>query len=308
MSRRTLRRASAAEPLAEVAAVTQRLAVLLAAGVTPASAWRHVAASTGSIVASRVAAAHNTDSAHALIDAAAGLDPLESGAWRGLAAAWAVASRSGAPLAPCLRQYSRSLRDLAQTQRDARVALAAPIATARMVMALPVVGVLFGMALGFNTLATLFGTPVGWACLVIGCGLIAIALRWNSHMVAKARPKDSSPGIGCDLMAIAVSGGGSLDRARAVVDDAVASFGLAGITGVDEVLELSRSAGVPAAELLHSEAEEQRRAATADAQENAAALGVRLMLPLGLCILPAFMVLGVFPLLVTVISSTVGTF
>jgi tight adherence protein B len=32
------------------------------------------------------------------------------------------------------------------------------------------------------------------------------------------------------------------------------------------------------------------------------------MLPLGLCILPAFMALGVFPLLITVVSSTVGTF
>lgn len=308
MRSRTVGRVPAAEPLGEVAAVTQRLAVLLAAGVTPASAWQHVAASTGSIVASTVAAGTDTDIAHALATAATGLHPLESAAWRGLAAAWDVASRAGAPLAPCLRRYAGSLRDLAQTQRDARVALAAPIATARMVVALPVVGVLFAMALGFNTLATLFGTPVGWVCLVVGCGLILIAMRWNTRMVTAARPKDASPGIGCELMAIAVSGGGSLDRARATVVAAVARFGLAEITGVDEVLELSRNAGVPAAELLHSEAEEQRREATAVAQQKAATLGVRLMLPLGLCILPAFMVLGVFPLLVTVISSTVGTF
>jgi tight adherence protein B len=65
---------------------------------------------------------------------------------------------------------------------------------------------------------------------------------------------------------------------------------------------------VPAADLLTSEAEELRRVATARAQEDAAALGVRLMLPLGLCILPAFMVLGVLPLLVAVITSTVGSF
>ncbi len=74
------------------------------------------------------------------------------------------------------------------------------------------------------------------------------------------------------------------------------------------VLDLSRRAGVPAGELLRSEAEEARRAARSDAQVKAAALGVRLMLPLGLCILPAFMALGVIPLLITVISSTVGSF
>lgn len=296
------------EPLVEVAAVTQRLAVLLAAGVAPASAWRHVAASTGSAVAARVAAAEGTGVAEAVSRAAAGLDPLEVGGWRALAAAWSVATQAGAPLAPCLREYSRSLRDLAQSQRDARVALAAPVATARMVMLLPVVGVLFGMALGFNTLATLFTTPIGWACLLVGAALILIALRWNRSMVARARPKDASPGIGCDLMAIAVSGGGSLERAQVMLDETVSRFELPPIQGVDEVLALSRSAGVPAAELLRSEADEQRRSARADAQEQAATLAVRLMLPLGLCILPAFMVLGVFPLLIAVITSTVGSF
>jgi tight adherence protein B len=40
-------------------------------------------------------------------------------------------------------------------------------------------------------------------------------------------------------------------------------------------------------------------------ERKAATLAVTLMLPLGLCILPAFMVLGVAPLLIAVISSTV---
>jgi tight adherence protein B len=75
--------------------------------------------------------------------------------------------------------------------------------------------------------------------------------------------------------------------------------------GVEEVLELSARAGVPAAELLRAEAEERRRAARAAAQERAVTLSVRLMLPLGVCVLPAFMALGVLPLLITVVSSTV---
>jgi len=80
------------------------------------------------------------------------------------------------------------------------------------------------------------------------------------------------------------------------------------LTGVDAVLDLSLRAGVPAAELLRSEAEEARRTARAEVQERASTLAVQLMLPLGLCVLPAFMVLGVVPLLVTVITSTVSQF
>jgi tight adherence protein B len=177
-----------------------------------------------------------------------------------------------------------------------------------MVMALPAVGVLFGAALGFDTFRTLFATPIGWASLVIGAGLMAIAARWNRRLVGAARPESAVDGLDCELLAIAVSGGGSLEAARGAVDSALAGCGLqVRVSDVDAVLELSRAAGVPAAELLRSEAEEIRRRARATAQERAATLSVTLMLPLGLCVLPAFMVLGVVPLVVAVISSTIAT-
>ena len=297
--------------LSEVAAVTQRLAVLLGAGVAPASAWAHVAEASSSTIPARVVASRAEPArlADELAAAAESLGRLDASAWRGLAAAWSVATDAGAPLAPSLRDYARSLRSLAQVQRDVDVALAAPVATARMVMVLPVIGVLFGMALGFNTLGTLFTTPLGWGSLVVGVLLMVLAQSWNRRLVASAQPDDAAPGLECDLMAIAVSGGGALDRARVTLDAAVQRFGLtARGDRIDGVIELSRRAGVPAAELLRAEADDARRNARAEAQEKAARLSVGLMLPLGLCILPAFMVLGVFPLLITVISSTVGTF
>lgn len=295
-------------PLSGVAGVTQRLAVLLAAGVAPVSAWSYLDGSSvvEAVVASRADAAHL---AEVIVEVAAGMPALEADAWRGLAAAWSVATDAGAPLAPSLRDYARSLRSLAQAQRDAAVALAAPVATARMVMALPAVGVLFGLLLGFDTARILFATPIGWVSLAVGGLLIFCALRWNRRLVRAAQPIAAAPGIECDLMAIAASGGGSLAASRVLLEEALRRFGLAGDrTRIDGVLELSARAGVPAAALLRSEAEEARREARAAAQEKAAALSVRLMLPLGLCILPAFMVLGVFPLLVAVISSTVATF
>lgn len=289
--------------LVEVARVAQRLAVLLAAGVSPASAWRHAAASTASAVAGRVAAGEE------LQVAVADSSGLQGQAWRGLAAAWSVATESGSPLAPALRDYALSLRDLGDAQRDARAALAGPVATARMVMALPAVGVLFGLALGFNTLATLAGTPVGWACVALGTALLFVAARWNARLVRSARPESATPGLACELTAIAMAGGSSLDRARSIVDAAVQRYGVQAEPGeVDAVLELSRRAGVPAAELLRGEARELRAAARATAQERAAALAVRLMLPLGLCVLPAFLALGVVPLLATIVTSTVGAF
>ena len=294
-------------PLAEVAAVAQRLAVLLAAGVAPASAWRHVAEGSSSPVPMAVTEGDAVDAA--ILAVSETLPALEAGGWRGLAACWSVATDSGTPLAPSLRDYAASLRSLAQAQREVQVALAGPVATARMVMALPLVGVLFGLVLGFNTFAILFTTLPGLLCLVVGGGLMLLAARWNARMVRAAQPEDASPGLEFDLMAIAAAGGGSIGQARSALDKAVVRFGLsARPERVDPVLDLSRRAGVPAAELLRSEAHEARRLARAGAQQKAATLAVRLMLPLGLCVLPAFMVLGVLPLMISVIMTTVSGF
>ena len=249
--------------------------------------------------------------ATALVGALAEVPSAQRPAWRALAAAWWVAGEAGSPLAPSLRQFAGSLRSLADAQREIAVALSGPIATARLVMALPVVGVLFGLVLGFNTLEILFATVPGACCLVLGCALLALAFWWNRRLVATARPTDLAPGLRFELMAIAVSGGTSLDRAERSVRQALEASGVDASVdreAVGGVLELSRRAGVPAGDLLRGEAEEARRTARAAAATAASVLGVKLMLPLGLCILPAFMLLGVAPLLLAVITSTVSGF
>ena len=160
-----------------IARVAQRLSVLLAAGVSPAAAWGYLDAAThppldpSDIVGSLTAAEG---------------PPVERLAWRGIAAAWSVATAAGAPLAPSLAQFAVGLRSLADAQRETEVALAGPVATARLVMALPAVGVVFGMLLGFNTLGTLLTTGPGIACLVLGGALLLAGARWNRRLVASA--------------------------------------------------------------------------------------------------------------------------
>ena len=306
-------RARAAPRLGVVASAVQRLAVLLSAGVPPGAAWRYLERGESAVVDAVAATSDGRPIAGAIAAAADGGPAAERPAWRGLAAAWAVATEAGAPLAPSLRQFAASLRALADAQREIAVALSGPIATARLVMVLPAVGVVFGMVLGFDTVGVLFATGPGLVCLALGVALMLTAYLWNRRLVAAAQPSDLTPGLRLELMAIAVSGGGALDRAAASVDRALDLSGLAGPGGASDdvarvaaVLDLSRRAGVPAAELLRSEADEARRAARAAAAARASVLAVRLMLPLGLCILPAFMLLGVAPLLLAVITSTVS--
>ncbi len=301
------------EPLASV---VQRLGVLLAAGVAPGAGWAYVAETARGAAVSGVrdvadAASRGESIAEAIVTAAES-ERAEASAWRGFAAAWLVASEAGAPLASTLAELAATLRSLAQNQRDIQTALAGPSATARMVLVLPVVAILFGMALGFDSIATLFTTTPGLVCLALGAGLMLLAHTWNRRLVRRARPTNLTPGLSLDLMAIAVSGGAAIPRARQAVAAARERCGMEGDddgdSTIDEVLQLSRRAGIPAAALLRSEATEARRAARSAGERRAATLGVTLMLPLGLCILPAFMLLGVAPLLIAVVSSTVAGF
>ncbi|MHB1234303.1 MAG: type II secretion system F family protein [Microbacteriaceae bacterium] len=307
--------AAAGSELETIASVVERLAVLLAAGVPPASGWRYLAEQGDSRSGEWLKeVADAADGGHSIADTvAARVEAVRSGdagAWRGLAAAWSIATDSGAPLAPTLRQLASSLRSLAQTQRDIAVALTAPAATARVVTLLPPLGMLFGMVLGFDPLGTLLATAPGWICLATGLALVVAARAWNRRLIRRATPMVATPGLSLDLLAIAVSGGAPIEKAVGAVGEVCERFGIdhdepAAAAGI---LSLSSRAGVPAAALLHSEAEQVRRLARNAGQRSAALLSVTLMLPLGLCILPAFVLLGVAPLVLAVISSTVSTF
>ena len=323
-----------------IAVVAERLAVLLSAGVPASAAWAHVgdvrtvdhrvARAGGSRVAGggaeavhppegdpsdddlvRAAAASAAASGEpvaAAITAARATAPGSATQWTVLATAWAVAASSGAPLAASLRELGAALRDEAQLRREVGSALAGPIASARLVLALPLIAVLFGALLGFDTFAVLFGNPLGLACVVGGGGLLWLGRRWSASLAARATRSEADAGLELELLAIAMSGGASVDRARRLVRDALEANGAAAVDtrAADDVISLAARAGAPVAELLRAEAARLRRVARADGSARAAALGVRLMLPLGACVLPAFVLLGVAPLLISVVTGTLG--
>ena len=74
-------------------------------------------------------------------------------------------------------------------------------------------------------------------------------------------------------------------------------------THLREALRFAATTGAPSAAVLVAEAAQIRRRRTREAERRAAALGVRLVVPLGLCALPAFVALTVVPLLLSLLPS-----
>lgn len=306
-----------------VAETVLRIAVLLEAGVTPARAWDHLARQ-GDEQASRVvhAAAGGTRLDSAIAGLAAEpvperrrrLRPTRADAvgesvqarerrmWLEVAAAWSIATTVGAPLAPALRSFADVLRDAAESADEIRVALAEPTSTARLLGWLPAVGIGLAFALGFDPLGTLLREPAGWACATVGIGLLIAGRRWTSRLALAAHRDAVMPGMDADLTAIALSGGVSVSRARTLVDAARGEDADDSVA-VRDTLLLSEAAGVPAVELLRSAAALDRHRARVDGRLRAARLSTKLLLPLGVCTLPAFLCLGVAPMFLSILPS-----
>lgn len=281
---------------ADAATSVQTLAVLLQAGAVPLVAWRHLA-DTGDAHAAAV-----VSRASAGMPLAEAIE-AEGGAWQDLAAAWEIATTVGAPLAEVLRAIAETLRDATSAADDVRIALAEPAGTARLLLLMPLAGLLLGFALGFDTVSVMIGNPIGAACVVMGLLLMLAARVWTRRLLDKANPAPGTPGMQAELVAVALAGGASVDRALRLVADSPASQ-RGGRERIDTVLALSRSAGVPAGELLRASAAQDRHAARIDGRLRAAELSTRLLIPLGVCTLPAFMLLGVAPLLLSVLTTT----
>lgn len=285
-------------PEAGVIATTMQLAVLLSAGIAAVPAWRHLARD-GDLLLVSVA-----ETAEAGGDVAAVLRG-GGGAWVDVASVWAVATSVGAPLAETLRSAVSALRDAAEVRAEVTVALAEPAATGRLLSWLPLVGLPLGFVLGIDTLGVLVGDPLGVGCVVTGLALVGFARSWVARLARQAAPPDGIPGWESELLAVALSSGASIERARALV----AAHGSGGQgepdREVEAALDLSLRAGAPAVELLRGEAWLARQRARTRGREAAARLSTRLLLPLGLCTLPAFLLLAVIPAVLAVLRSSV---
>lgn len=266
--------------------VVMRLAVLLSGGASPALAWRHLAAGGDPTLRSVSAVADGGGDVAAVLRCA-------GGSWVDIAAVYAVAVETGAPLAETLRTVAVALREAAEISADVGVALAEPAATARLLAWLPIAGIPLGAALGFDTVGILLGDPVGRVCAAGGAALIVLSRIWCRRLVRSAQPPPGVPGLEAELWAVALSAGASPDRARRALGPRSETDES---SAVAETLELAARAGVPAAELLRAEGWAARHRARTAGREAAARLSTRLLLPLGACTLPAFLLLTVAPL------------
>lgn len=174
-----------ADPDDVLLALVEAVAAQVRAGAEPTAAWQVAVSVTG---------------ADRQVDWPAGRDPIAvlrgwsalqgrttaGTAAAGVAAGWALAQRTGAPLADVLAAAVRGLRRDLATAAELEAALAAPRATARMLGVLPLGGLVLGELVGAGPLRVLATTRPGQLCAVGGAALLALSHWWMRRLVADA--------------------------------------------------------------------------------------------------------------------------
>ncbi|MDR1824523.1 MAG: type II secretion system F family protein [Bifidobacteriaceae bacterium] len=256
-------------------------------------------------------------------------------------AAQRVAGEVGGSLTGLLRGLGEAIRAAQEAQDQLEAALAGPKASARLLQFLPLLGIALGMAMGANPLGVLVGGGLGTVALGVGLGLLLVGRLWTGRLLARAGGSrgrgvagdgarlldgEVAAGLLAGCLAAGLSLPAALDAAGRVwpgpAGRALARAGAAlargepwaaawagpdraapGVAGIERCLELAWHSGVEAGPLLEGVRQSLARQARRAAAQANAKLGVTLMLPLGLCYLPAFVAVGLVPVMLSVATN-----
>lgn len=227
-----------------------------------------------------------------------------------LGACWDVAIESGASPGQLLDRLSVVLAEQATSMRQAEVAAAGPRATFRLVLWLPLGSVIIAQLAGIPALTVLVSTGGGLVLLALGLSLLVVAQRWLNLLVSRAQRFSWACGLAPDLLAMVLRSSGAPSKAWGLVD-IIPSEGYRDLAAREhekqvchDTLARSDEWGVPAAALLELHAALLRRHAQQIRDVAHAKLTVKVLIPLGVCVLPAFVLLAVVPSVLALLSST----
>ena len=253
-----------------------------------------------------------------------------------------MSESAGAPLATSLERAAEHAEERIDALLGRQSALAAPRATGRILSWLPLLGLGLGVLMGSDPVGVLTGSILGALTGLLGLGLAFAGRRWTAVLVHRAEVESAASNgaeqtsnvppvdtaLVLELLAAQLRAGlaplaalGTLAEAlnsrplhtvcqrlqmgsgwgSAWSGSAAGTFG-----GLRDALAPAYTGGAPSTALLLSLADAHRLSERRAAERAAGKLSVALVVPLGLCSLPAFICLGIVPILISLLPTLTG--
>lgn len=253
-----------------------------------------------------------------------------------------MSESAGAPLATSLERAAEHVEERIDALLGRQSALAAPRATGRILSWLPLLGLGLGVLMGSDPVGVLTGSILGALTGLFGLGLAFAGRRWTAALVHRAEVESAASNgaeqtsnmppvdtaLVLELLAAQLRAGLAPLAALGTLAEALNSRPLhtvcqrlqmgsgwgsawsgsaAGTFGeLRDALAPAYTGGAPSTALLLSLADAHRLSERRAAERAAGKLSVALVVPLGLCSLPAFICLGIVPILISLLPTLTG--
>lgn len=253
-----------------------------------------------------------------------------------------MSESAGAPLATSLERAAEHAEERIDALLGRQSALAAPRATGRILSWLPLLGLGLGVLMGSDPVGVLTGSILGALTGLLGLGLAFAGRRWTAALVHRAEVESAASNgaeqtsnvppvdtaLVLELLAAQLRAGlaplaalGTLAEAlnsrplhtvcqRLQMGSGWGSAWSGSATGtfgeLRDALAPAYTGGAPSTALLLSLADAHRLSERRAAERAAGKLSVALVVPLGLCSLPAFICLGIVPILISLLPTLTG--
>jgi len=253
-----------------------------------------------------------------------------------------MSESAGAPLATSLERAAEHAEERIDALLGRQSALAAPRATGRILSWLPLLGLGLGVLMGSDPVGVLTGSILGALTGMLGLGLAFAGRRWTAALVHRAEAESAASNgaeqtsnvppvdtaLVLELLAAQLRAGLAPLAALGTLAEALNSRALytvcqrlqmgsgwgsawsgsaAGTFGeLRDALAPAYTGGAPSTALLLSLADAHRLSERRAAERAAGKLSVALVVPLGLCSLPAFICLSIVPILISLLPTLTG--
>lgn len=253
-----------------------------------------------------------------------------------------MSESAGAPLATSLERAAEHAEERIDALLGRQSALAAPRATGRILSWLPLLGLGLGVLMGSDPMGVLTESVLGALSGLLGLGLAFAGRRWTAVLVHRAEVESAASSgaeqtsnvppvdtaLVLELLAAQLRAGLAPLAALGTLAEALNSRPLhtvcqrlqmgsgwgsawsgsaAGTFGeLRDALAPAYTGGAPSTALLLSLADAHRLSERRAAERAAGRLSVALVVPLGLCSLPAFICLGIVPILISLLPTLTG--
>ena len=253
-----------------------------------------------------------------------------------------MSESAGAPLATSMERAAEHAEERIDALLGRQSALAAPRATGRILSWLPLLGLGLGVLMGSDPVGVLTGSILGALTGMLGLGLAFAGRRWTAALVHRAEAESAASNgaeqtsnvppvdtaLVLELLAAQLRAGLAPLAALGTLAEALNSRPLhtvcqrlqmgsgwgsawsgsaAGTFGeLRDALAPAYTGGAPSTALLLSLADAHRLSERRAAERAAGKLSVALVVPLGLCSLPAFICLGIVPIIISLLPTLTG--